>query len=195
MKQEEYSTDSRLFYPARNLSADEKRRMDTYDIKITDLTIDHIVYSMSRQIEANFQAFYSVAEDMMGEEKALELAHEIGRRYGALGYQTFLKSLNRGNDGLPQTMAQYQDLVHSIRGPKHTAALFAYHDEKACVVKRNACIYFSEDAPKNSKYVAAFERGCFEGYKSADKNLKRVEVIKCLCRGGDSCEQRWIYKE
>lgn len=125
----------------------------------------------------------------------MEIARVIGRRYGGLGYQKFLKARGRGDDGSPQTMVQYQDLVHAIRGPKHTAALFAESDDTRCVVKRKACIYFSEDKPENSKYVAEFERGCFDGYMAADKNLKRIEVVKCLCRGGDACEQHWIYKE
>lgn len=195
MKCESYANDPKLFYPGRNLSAAEKARMDTYNIKISELTIDHIVYSMSRQIEANFQTFYTVAEELIGEQKALEIAGEIGRRYGGLGYQNFLKALGRGNDGSPQTMVQYQDLVHAIRGPKHTAALFAQYDDKRCVIKRKACIYFSEAAPGNGKYVAAFERGCMDGYQQADKNLKRVDVIKCLCHGGDSCEQHWVYSD
>lgn len=193
MKREPYADDPRLFYPGRNLSAAERQRMDTYNLEISDLTVDHIVYSMSKQIENNFQSFYTIAEEIVGEEKALEIAHEIGRRYGGMGYANFLKARGRGNDGSPQTMVQYQDLVHAIRGPKHTAALFAEYDDKRCVIKRKACIYFSEAAPQNGKYVAAFERGCFQGYMQADKNLKRIEVKKCLCTGQGDCEQHWIY--
>lgn len=195
LQAEDYAHDPLLFYPGRNLSDTEKQRMDSYEIKIGELTIDHIIYSMSRQIEVNFQTFYTIAEEIIGADKALQIAREIGRRYGGQGYAKFLKALGRGNDGSPQTMVQYQDLVHAIRGPKHTAALFAEHDETRCVVKRKACIYFSEAHPNNAKYTAEFERGCFDGYMAADKNLKRIEVVKCLCRGADTCEQHWIYKD
>ena len=195
MAQEEYGSDKLLFYPGRNLSAEERRRMDTYEIKINELTVDHIIYSMSRQIENNFMTFYAVAEELIGEQKALQIANEIGRRYGGLGYANLLKAMGLGNEGSPRTMALYQDLVHAIRGPKHAAALFAEHDDKRCVVRRKACIYFSEKFPNNSKYTSAFEQGCFAGYMAADKNLKRVDVIKCLCRGADSCEQHWVYKD
>lgn len=195
MKQEEYARNRLLFYPGRNLGAEERRRMDVYDISISDLTIDHVIYSMSRQIENNFQTFYAVAEEMFGEEKSTELAFTIGRRYGGIGYHNLLKSMGLGDGGSPRTMALYQDLVHSIRGPKHAEALFAEYDDNRCVVRRRACIYFSESFPGNGKYTAAFEQGCFAGYKAVDRNLIRVEVKKCLCTGSDSCEQHWIYRE
>jgi len=195
MNQDQYTTNKLLFYPGRNLSVEEKRRMDTYEIKIDELTIDHIIYSMSRQIELNFMTFYTVAQDVIGEEKALELAKEIGTRYGGLGYAKLLHSMGMGNEGSPRTMALYQDLVHSIRGPKHAAALFAEYDDKRCVVRRSACIYYSEEFRDNGKYTAAFEQGCFVGYKAADKNLLRVDVIKCLCTGAGSCEQHWVYRD
>ncbi len=195
MAQEGYVTDKLLFYPGRNLSAEEKRRMDAYEIKIDELTVDHIIYSMGRQIETNFMTFYTVAEDLIGEQKALQIAKEIGQRYAGLGYANLLKAMGLGDSGTPRTMALYQDLVHAIRGPKHAAALFAEHTDKRCIVRRKACIYFSERFPDKGKYAEAFEEGCFAGYMSADKNLKRVDVIKCLCKGADSCEQHWVYSD
>lgn len=190
-----YTSNALLFYPGRNLSAEERGRMDRYEVKIDELTVDHIVYSMSRQIENNFQTFYTVAEDLIGEEAALKLAYEIGRRYGGLGYSKLLEAYGRGHDGSPEMMALYQDLVHAIRGPKHAEALFAEHDDTRCIVRRKACIYFSESRPENGKYTSAFEQGCFAGYKAADRNLLRVDVIRCLCRGADSCEQHWVYRD
>jgi hypothetical protein len=194
MPQEPYANDPLLFYPGAGLSAEERRKMDEYDLEIRDVTVDHLVYSMSRQVENNFQTFYTVAEELIGEEKALELAFEIGRRYGGKGYEQFLRSRGR-ESGEPRMMALYQDLVHSIRGPKHTSALYAEHDDSRCIVRRSECIYFSEAAPQNGKYTNAFEAGCFEGYKAADSNLLRVEVHRCRCRGDSSCEQHWVYKE
>jgi hypothetical protein len=123
----------------RRLSLAERARMDRYEVKIDELTVDHIVYSMSRQIENTFQSFYTVAEDLIGEEAALKLAYEIGRRYGGLGYSKLLEVHGRGNDGSPEMMALYQDLVHAIRGSKHAEALFAEHDgarAASCAARR-----------------------------------------------------------
>lgn len=195
VQHEDYAYDPFLFYPGARLSADERRRMDTYEIKIDEVTVDHLVYAMSKQIENNFQTFYSVAEEIIGEEKALEIAHEIGRRYGGRGYETLLEAYGTAGSGSARYMALYQDLVHSIRGPKHASALYAEHDEGRCVVKREQCIYFNEDRPENGKYTGAFESGCFEGYCAADENLLRVEVHRCRWKGDAGCEQHWVYRE
>jgi hypothetical protein len=195
MSAEPYASDPVLFYPGAGLSEAERSRMDRYEIPIDQVTIDHLIYSMSRQIERNFQSFYTVAEEIVGADKASEIAHEIGRRYGGSGYATFLTALGLDGEGTPRTMALYQDLVHSLRGPKHARALFATHDEGRCVVRRTHCIYFSEDAPQNGKYTEAFETGCFEGYRAADRNLLRVEVHRCRYQGADGCEQHWVYAD
>ena len=195
MKRESYASNHMLFYPGNRLSAEERRRMDEYDIEIDEVTLDHLIYSMSRQIENNFQTFYTVAEQVVGEEKALEIAREIGERYGGQGYAKLLAARGKGKKGSPEMMALYQDLVHSIRGPKHAAALFAEYDDKRCVVRRKECIYFNEQTPENGKYTEAFELGCFAGYEAADDNLLRVEVHKCRYRGDGGCEQHWVYAE
>ena len=196
MQNEPYASDHMLFYPGAGLSADERAKMDRYEIPIDEVTIDHLIYSMSRQIENNFQSFYTIAEEVVGEERALEIARRIGLRYGGGGYATFLRSQGvEDGQGSARLMALYQDLVHSLRGPKHAAALFAEYDETRCVVRRKECIYFSEAAPQNGKYAGAFEAGCFEGYKNADHNLLRVEVRQCRWQGAGGCEQHWVYSD
>ncbi len=193
--QEHYAADPLLFYPGRRLPESERKRMDAYEIPIDEITLDHLVYSLGRQVETNFQTFYTVAEEVVGEEQALAIAREIGRRYGGRGYAKLLEAHGRPGHGEPREMALYQDLVHSIRGPKHAAALFADYDEMECVVRRGECVYFSEDQPENGKYTGAFESGCFEGYVAADENLERVDVIRCRWRGDEGCEQHWVFKE
>jgi hypothetical protein len=193
MQKEPYATRNLLFYPGANLSEEQKRRFDDFEFEIDELTVDHIVYGLSRQIENNFQTFYGVAEELVGEEKALEIAFEIGKRYGGGGYSKLLKALGRGDRGDSRTMALYQDLAHAIRGPKHTAALYAEYDDERCVVKRSCCIYYDENQPENGKYTGAFERGCFEGYKAADANLRSVEVHSCVWRGDGHCHISWEY--
>ena len=136
MTQEGYAKDHLLFYPGAGLSASERDRMERYDISIAEVTVDHLVYSMGRQIENNFQSFYTVAEELVGKESALAIAREIGRRYGGQGYAKLLKAQGREGRGEPRMMALYQDLVHSIRGPKHASALFAEYDDTRCVVRR-----------------------------------------------------------
>jgi len=195
VKKEPYAHDPLIFYPGRRLSDEEKRRIDAFELSIGEVTVDHLVYAMGRQIENNFQTFYTVAEEIIGDKTALKIAYEIGLRYGGRGYATFLKARNRGDNGDARMMALYQDFVHSIRGPKHVAALYAEYDDTRCIVRRQECIYYAEAYPQNGKYAGAFEEGCFEGYKRADRNLLRVEVHKCRWKGDASCEQHWVYKD
>jgi hypothetical protein len=195
METEPYSTNHLLFYPGAGLTQEQRQQMDRYEIPIDQVTVDHLVYSMSKQIENNFQSFYTIAEEVVGEAQALEIAKQIGRRYGGGGYATFLRAQGCEGEGSPRMMALYQDLVHSLRGPKHAAALYATYDESRCVVKRRECIYFSEAAPQNGKYAGAFEAGCFEGYVANDRNLLRVEVKHCVWQGAGGCEQHWVYRD
>ena len=71
MEPEPYASYVRLFYPGAGLTQDERDEMDRYEIPIDRVTFDHLVYSMSRQIENNFQSFYTIAEEVVGEEKKL----------------------------------------------------------------------------------------------------------------------------
>jgi hypothetical protein len=194
MNRERYAEDHLLFYPGARLLASDKERMDRYEVPIDEVTVDMLIYSMSKQIENNFQTFYTIAEELAGTDQALAIAKEIGRRYGGQGYATLLRAHHRPGRGEPRMMAIYQDLVHAIRGPKHAAALFAEYDDTRCVVRRRECIYFSEANPANGKYTEAFEAGCFEGYVDADDNLLRVEVQRCRFQGADGCEQHWVFK-
>jgi hypothetical protein len=191
--QEPHANRKLLFYPGGNLSPAERRKIDDYTLELHEITGDHLVYALSRQVEKNFQTFYSLAEEVVGEQRALEIAEAIGSRYGGTGYATWLASHGYEGAGTPQTMARYQDLVHAIRGPKHTAALFAHYDDERCVVRRNACIYFDDDVPDNGKYTGAFERGCFAGYKRADENIVDIEVLTCRWRGDAGCEIHWVF--
>jgi hypothetical protein len=194
MTKERYSANHLLFYPGAGLSSAEKERMDRYEISIDEVSIDHLVYSMSKQIENNFQSFYTVAEAVAGRDSALAIAREIGRRYGGQGYAKLLKSQGREQRGEPRMMAIYQDLVHAIRGPKHAAALFAEYDDTRCIVRRTECIYYNEENPQNGVYTEAFEAGCFEGYVAADDNMIAVEVKQCRFQGAPGCEQHWVFK-
>lgn len=192
--QEPYASNPLLFFPGSRLTQAERDRMDNLEIPLDELTIDHLIYSMGNQLGANFLTFYTVAEDVIGEEKALELAREIGRRYGGAGYSKLLENHGRAGKGSPRMMALYQDLVHSIRGPQHAVSLFAEYSEEQTVVKRPGCIYFSADREETWKYTQAFEEGCLEAYVGVDENLQSVENPTCRFRGQERCEHRFNFQ-
>jgi hypothetical protein len=183
-----HANDRLLFYPGRNVSQDWSDRIDRFDYSLSDIGSDLLVASMAKQIERNFQTFFGAAADVVGAAVTLEIARTLGRKYGGRGYATFLRSRGSEGRGTPALMAEYQDLAHAIRGPKHTAALFAQYDDRRCVIRRGACVYFSEEFPEHAPYTGAFEAGCMDGYKDVDENLLDVEVLSCRWQGAPSCE-------
>ncbi len=80
-------------------------------VDLDEVTIDHLVYAMSKQIENNFQTFYSVAEEIVGEKKALEIANEIGKRYGGRGYATLLAAKGLGKKGSARLMSRWRRAI------------------------------------------------------------------------------------
>ncbi len=193
MKSEDYAAAVPFHYPG-TLSEERRDEVDNLRVPIRDLTSDDLIYSMSRQIESNFQTIYSVAEQLVGEDAAKEIAYQVGLRYGGAGYRKVLEANDAAGGGSPRTMALYQDLAHYIRGPKHTSALFAEYDDERCIVRRKECLYYSDAAPSNGKYTGEFERGACDGYASVDPNLDRTEVHACRWRGDGHCEMHWVFK-
>lgn len=193
MKSEEYASAVPFHYPG-TVSSDRRRELDDLRVAIRDINSDDLIYSMSKQIENNFQNIYSVAEELVGEESAKEIAYQVGLRYGGAGYKKVLEANGASGAGSPRTMALYQDLVHYIRGPKHISALFAEYDEERCIVRRKECLYYSEEHPSNGKYTGEFERGACDGYASVDSNLDHTEVRSCRWRGDSACEMHWVFR-
>ena len=107
MTREPYAENHLLFYPGSSLSAEERRRMETYEITIDELTVDHLVYSMSRQIENNFQSLYTVAQELAGEEKALSIARALSECRVSKPYYS----------GLTDALLPAQRLLHVPRIP------------------------------------------------------------------------------
>ena len=86
--------------------------------------------------------------------------------------------------GSARHMALYQDLVHSIRGPKHASRRSTPSTTRVGASSTAASASTSaRHRPENGKYTGAFESGCFEGYCAADDNLLRVEVHRCRWKG------------
>ena len=149
------------------------------------MTVDQLIYSMSRQIENNFQSFYTVAEDVVGEEKALEIAKQIGLRYGGGGYATFLPPKAALRVRERRMMALYQDLVHSLRGPKHAAGAVR-HPRRVALRRQAQGVHLLQRARSGERQVCGCVRGrMLRGLRNADRNLLRVEVHKCRWMGND----------
>lgn len=118
----------------------------------------------------------------------------MGLRFGAINFGNFLMS--RGVDrGTPALMCEFQDKIHSVRGPLHTSARFGWFDDKKCVVLRSRCFYHEWHLEATAKYHSKFYKGLYDGYRHADFALKRVENPLCLHKGNESCKHVFIYED
>jgi len=181
-------------YPVSDISEDEKRKVDGLTFEFGELTADHIVYGLTRAFGGLFHIVWKTIEEVAGEEEAKRISYTMGTRFGAINFTNFLKS-RRVDRGTPALMCEFQDKIHSVRGPLHTSARFGWFDDKKCVIVRKRCFYHEWRLEGTGKYHGEFYRGLYDGYRLADPALKRVENSLCLHKGHDSCEHIFIYED
>jgi hypothetical protein len=189
-----YAGRGTLFYPGRAANPSDVRRLANYEVNLDEIGIDSLIVFMSKQIEANFQMFFSAAEKVVGADRAEAIAEAMGLMYGGSGYERYLSSRGGAAAGSTTTMAGYQDLAHAVRGPKHSEALFCKFNDEYCVVERSGCVYYSEDHPENARYVKAFEDACAQAYIAVDDNLEEVIRVRCRWQGSPTCKVAMRYR-
>jgi hypothetical protein len=167
---------------------------------IDDLTIESAavlessqlqLYGLSAGLTRFVNGLLNQVSETYGHAAALTLARAFGRRHASTGYRMFLTA-NHMNSG-PEAMRKYQDLAHSLRGPRHATALFAKLEGKCVIVCRTDCVYFGRERGQSDDMIEALEQGMLEGYLDVDPAM-RVENLKCLSKGNsDGCEHRFIF--
>lgn len=194
MKQHEYAKSlSGLRYPVAELTDGEKERINNLNFNLEELTAEHIVYALARAFGSMFHNIMKFIEEAAGEDVALGVARRTGVQYGKTNYGLFLKSKG-AEHGSPALMCEFQDTVHSIRGPLHASARFGWFDDKKCVIRRKKCIYYEWHLEGTEKYVGALEQGIQAGYEEVDPAIVKTECPRCLWKGHDGCEQIWQFK-
>ncbi len=195
MRQHEYVDDpSASSYPVKELSEEEKTRVDGLTFDFQELTPDYIVYGLSRAFGILFATVWKTVEEVSGEDTARKVSYQIGRRFGSINFAAFLRS--RGvQKGSPALMCEFQDKIHSVRGTVHISARFGRFDDKKCVVLRKRCIYHEWYLEGTAQFHGEFYRGLYDGYRQADQALKRVENPTCLFKRDDCCEHIFIYED
>jgi hypothetical protein len=175
-------------YPGSQLTSEERARVDAFAIPLDELTVDHVLYSLGRFVETSFANAMLVAAEVVGEDAARRIAREAGRRHGAGGYAKLLAAAGTPGAGDAATMAQYQDLAHTLRGPKHASQPPAEVVEGRCVVRKAECGFYDATRPETAPFVGEFEAGCFEAYRAVDRELASVQIHACRWQGADRCE-------
>ena len=174
---------------------DERDRMERYDISIEEVTVDHLVYSMGRQIENNFQSFYYRRRGAV-----VGTRHRARRREGDRptlrrpGLRRAALAQGRGRRGEPRMMALYQDLVHSIRGPKHASALFAEYDDTRCIVRRRSASTSARPSPRTASTPRPSRPGASRATWPPTTTCWRSRSCAAGSRAPSGCEQHWVFK-
>jgi hypothetical protein len=158
-------------YPGSQLPAAERARVDALEVPLEELTIDHVLYSLGRFVESSFVNAMLVAEEVVGPGPARRIAREAGRRHGGTGYARLLAAAGSPGHGDARLMARYQDLAHTLRGPKHGSQPHAEVVGDRCVVRKAECGFYDAARPETAPYVGEFEAGCFEAYRAVDGDL------------------------
>jgi len=194
MEQNEYAKDTLAQkYPVAELSAKEKAKVDGLKFDFRELTAEHVVHGLARAFGSLFHNIWMSMEEIAGEDMARKVSYAMGVKYGFANYSDFLKV--RGLDqGSPSIMCEYQDKIHSVRGPVHANARFGQFDDRKCIITRKRCIYHEWHIEGTEKYHEEFYKGLYHGYRKADPALKRVDNPKCLWKGDNECEHIFWFK-
>jgi hypothetical protein len=181
-----------IMMPAANLSADEKAKIDNVTFKIEELTADHVVYALWQGWMKTFNNLLAIVGEFSWDALGKKVAKTLGARQGYAQLCAFLKGKGVKR-GTPELQAEYQDMLHVLRGPAHAAALWAEFDDTRCVIRRNRCLYSDGRPPGTGQCLNDYIEGFYEGYVKADPGLEKVTHTEPCCNC-ENCEMVFLYK-
>jgi predicted hydrocarbon binding protein len=192
MKGKKYEpTRSNRFYPGR-ISEERARQVERFEISVDEVTVDDIVYNVSRAMTRMMYGPLAIIELRWGKQAAIEVAQELAYMLGKASYGQFLASRGR-KSGTPELMSMYQDLIHALLGPAGSTS-FTTYDEEKCVVVRTQCPFHTGRPEGMEGYCKYTGEGFMKGYTEVDPAFIETEQPFCLARGDDHCERTFKFK-
>lgn len=180
-------------YPGHDLTEEQLDSVRQATATLSELveTDGLILFALGEALSSFVTTLLDTIAELAGDEVALEAARRVGLLYGEGNYTKYLR--NRGLTSGPEVFAGYQDYMHTLRGPRHTTALWATYDESTVLVERQDCLYFCGQRGVPNKYVAEMEASIIEGYRRVDPHLM-VSNPKCLTKGSpDGCVHHFTF--
>lgn len=195
--------------PGGRVSKERVEKLITFDFKdLNDLSIDDIFAGHTRMFKAIFYAFCTAAEQLWGEDKAMELVKRMGYNMGYKGWKAIMKRFNT-DEVSPEQCAWYQDMAHLFYGPDTHA--YCEYDEEKIICTRERCLFKPPEGMEHlGKYCSAFDDSYIEAYMEAQPSLEatretfkkpdelkyKVDVSKYPSyTGGTVCQHVWINKK
>lgn len=179
-------------YPGANLSEDRKDQIRKLEIAPDEITVDDIVYSVSRNSSSIFFMLMRMVSQTCGEDVAVDFARRFGYTVGRSNYRKQQQRFGVTTLGL-ERLAMYEDTVHLLGG-SDMAYCFSEYNEQMCVIRRTRCA-FHTGAPEDAAHYCPFLNEGFErAYRESDPELE-MEYPKSLARGDEYCEHVFRYRD
>jgi hypothetical protein len=187
------SNADRSTYPGALITPDRADAIRRLDIDIDDITVDDIVYSVSRNGSGLFFGLLRLIESRHGEEAMHDIARELGYVAGRSNYRKMQKRFGVTTLG-PRRLALYEDTVHLLSGVDMATAVSSF-DETTCTITRTQCSFHTGHPPGGEHYCKFVNEGFVRAYREADPNLVEIKYARSLCDGEDHCEHVFRYRD
>lgn len=193
MEAQKYApTKTDRFYPGR-ISEQRIRQLEYYLVPIDELTIDDIVFQLTRARTAWIYALLGYIERKWGEKEAVEAARAVGYYMGRAQMKRRLRGLGQECQTAEQ-MAQYQDLNHAYGGVTSANNYVEYDDENV-MIYRTSCVFHTLKPPGMRSYCRPIIEGYTTAYQELDKSIVGLREEACLCMGNDHCYGGFKYRK
>jgi hypothetical protein len=180
-------------YPGTNISEERAERLRKLDVQRDEITVDDIVYMVSRNGSSIFFLLMRMVSETCGEEVAVDLARRFGYIVGKSNYRKMQRRFGVTTLG-PERLAIYEDTVHLLGGPD-MAYCFSDYDEQTCVIRRTRCAFQTGHPPGTGHYCPFINEGFAEAYTECDPGLLEADYPKSMARGDSHCEHVFRYAD
>jgi hypothetical protein len=180
-------------YPGIEMSSERAEQLRRLNVDIDDITVDDIVYNVSKNGSSFFFGLLRLIEENHGAEAMREIARQFGYIAGRSNYRKMQKRFGVETLG-PERLALYEDTVHLLSGVDMATAISSY-DETTCTITRTRCSFFTGHPPGAQNYCKYVSEGFTRAYHEADPNLVEIEYNASLRDGDDHCEHVFRYRK
>jgi hypothetical protein len=178
-------------YPGTGVTEERAGRLRNLDLTRDEITVDDIVYMVSRNGSSIFFLLMRMISESCGEEVALDLARRFGYIVGKSNYRKMQRRFGVTTLG-PERLSMYEDTVHLLGGPD-MAYCFSDYDEQTCVIRRTRCAFHTGHPPGTGHYCPLINEGFAEAYLECDPGLVSADYSSSMARGDDHCEHVFRY--
>jgi hypothetical protein len=180
-------------YPGAGMSEQRAESLRNLDVPIDEITVDDIVYSVSRNGSSIFFMLMRMVSEKCGEEVAQDFARRFGYVVGRSNYRKIQRRFGVTTLG-PERLAIYEDTVHLLGG-SDMAYCYSEYDEHTCTIRRTRCAFHTGAPPGAGHFCPFLNEGFGRAYQECDPNLIEMTYDTSLSRGDPYCEHVFRYRD